>query len=150
MSKIFHIPPMSLMGIGCLKDRYDQVVNLSFKKALIVTDKILVDIKLVNKLTALLTERKVEYAIYGGTRPNPTVTNVNERLEILKRENCDFVISFGGGYHTTVQRKSLFLQLSGDLPILAANALKDACGSTNPRQATLEEIIEIFKKSYVK
>ncbi|MGL5100624.1 MAG: L-threonine dehydrogenase, partial [Fusobacteriaceae bacterium] len=34
-----------------------------------------------------------------------------------------------------------------DLPILAANALKDACGSTNPIQATLEEIIEIFKKA---
>jgi alcohol dehydrogenase len=34
-----------------------------------------------------------------------------------------------------------------DLPVLAQNALKDACGATNPRQATLEEIIQIFKNS---
>ena len=32
-----------------------------------------------------------------------------------------------------------------DFPTLAANALKDACGGTNPRQATLEEIIEIYR-----
>lgn len=35
-----------------------------------------------------------------------------------------------------------------DVPILAANALKDACGFTNPKQATLEEIIEIYKKAF--
>lgn len=32
-----------------------------------------------------------------------------------------------------------------DIPKLAENALKDACGLTNPRQATFEEICEIFK-----
>ncbi|CCW29484.1 L-threonine dehydrogenase [Xenorhabdus nematophila] len=32
-----------------------------------------------------------------------------------------------------------------DLPILATNALKDACGFTNPIQASHEEIISIFK-----
>ena len=32
-----------------------------------------------------------------------------------------------------------------DIPTLAENALKDACGFTNPRQATFEEICEIFR-----
>ncbi|CAM3836429.1 L-threonine dehydrogenase [Xenorhabdus thuongxuanensis] len=32
-----------------------------------------------------------------------------------------------------------------DLPILATNALKDACGFTNPIQASHEEIVAIFK-----
>ncbi len=32
-----------------------------------------------------------------------------------------------------------------DIPTLAENALKDACGATNPRQATFEEICAIFK-----
>jgi alcohol dehydrogenase len=31
-----------------------------------------------------------------------------------------------------------------DISILADNALKDACGFTNPKQATHEEISEIF------
>lgn len=33
-------------------------------------------------------------------------------------------------------------------PALAENALKDACGFTNPKQATLEEIISIFESAY--
>jgi alcohol dehydrogenase len=32
-----------------------------------------------------------------------------------------------------------------DIPLLATNALKDACGLTNPRQATQAEIEEIFR-----
>ncbi len=31
-----------------------------------------------------------------------------------------------------------------DIPVLAENALKDACGFTNPKQATHEEICQIF------
>ena len=33
----------------------------------------------------------------------------------------------------------------GDIPVLATNALKDACGFTNPIQATHEEIMAIFR-----
>jgi alcohol dehydrogenase len=32
-----------------------------------------------------------------------------------------------------------------DIPILAANAMKDACGFTNPRPANQDEIEEIFR-----
>ena len=34
-----------------------------------------------------------------------------------------------------------------DIPTLAENALKDACGFTNPKQATHEEICQIFKNA---
>ena len=34
-----------------------------------------------------------------------------------------------------------------DFDILAENALKDACGLTNPKQASHEEIVNIFKKA---
>ena len=32
-----------------------------------------------------------------------------------------------------------------DIPVLATNALKDACGFTNPVQATHEEIMAIYR-----
>ena len=32
-----------------------------------------------------------------------------------------------------------------DIPVLAANALKDACGLTNPIQATHDEIMAIYR-----
>ncbi|MDF5383204.1 iron-containing alcohol dehydrogenase, partial [Vibrio parahaemolyticus] len=34
-----------------------------------------------------------------------------------------------------------------DIPTLADNALKDACGFTNPKQATHEEISKIFEEA---
>ena len=93
----FFMPPMSFMGSGSLKDGCDEIVGLGFKKALIVTDKVLVDIKLVDTLIEALKINKVDFAIFDETLPNPTMKNVNDGLEILKKENCDFVISFGGG-----------------------------------------------------
>ncbi|MGL5123665.1 MAG: L-threonine dehydrogenase, partial [Fusobacteriaceae bacterium] len=97
MSFKFYMPPMSLMGAGCLKDGCEEIVSLGFKKALIVTDKVLVSIKLVDHLTKLLKEREIAFAIFDETKPNPTATNVHDGLKILQNEKCDFVISFGGG-----------------------------------------------------
>ncbi|AZR74925.1 L-threonine dehydrogenase [Anoxybacter fermentans] len=91
------MPPVSLMGPGCLKDLGKEIVNLGLKKALIVTDKVLVQIGLVNQLTEVLTSEGIEYVIYDGTQPNPTVKNVEDGLKMLKENNCDFLISFGGG-----------------------------------------------------
>ena len=35
-----------------------------------------------------------------------------------------------------------------DIPVLAANALKDACGLTNPRPADQQQIEEIFRNAF--
>ena len=97
MSKYFFMPSVSAMGIECLKQVPDFIKENNFKKALIVTDKVLVKIGLVNKVTDLLESNNIEFAIYDETKPNPTVKNVEDGLNILKEGNCDFVISLGGG-----------------------------------------------------
>ena len=93
----FFMPAISLMGADCLKDAGDQVGELGFKKALIVTDKVLGQIGIVKKVTDVLDNKNIEYAIYDETKPNPTVKNVNDGLALLKEKECDFVISLGGG-----------------------------------------------------
>ncbi|MDK0568168.1 L-threonine dehydrogenase [Clostridium perfringens] len=97
MSYKFFMPAISLMGADCLKDAGDQVEELGFKKALIVTDKVLGQIGIVKKVTDVLDNKNIEYAIYDETKPNPTVKNVNDGLALLKEKECDFVISLGGG-----------------------------------------------------
>lgn len=67
------MPPVSLMGIGCLKEVGAEVKALGYKKALIVTDKVLVEIGLVKRLTTILDEESIEYVIFDETKPNPTV-----------------------------------------------------------------------------
>lgn len=97
MSYKFLMPSLSLMGVNCLNQVGEEVESLGFKKALIVTDKVLMEIGTVKKVLDVLEGKNVKYAIYDGVKPNPTVASVNEGLAILKENNCDFVISLGGG-----------------------------------------------------
>lgn len=116
MSYKFYMPPVSLMGPDCLIDAGKDIKDLEFKKALIVTDKVLVDIKLVDKLIKVLEDNGIDYTIYSETKPNPTVTNVNDGLKILKEESCDFVISFGGGSpHDCAKGIALLATNGGDI-----------------------------------
>lgn len=97
MSYTFYMPSINVMDKNALSDAGEMIKGYGFKKALIVTDKVLNDIGLVKKLTAVLDANNVAYAIFDETKPNPTVTNVHDGVDLLKAENCDFVISFGGG-----------------------------------------------------
>ncbi|MGR5212747.1 L-threonine dehydrogenase [Vibrio rotiferianus] len=97
MTSAFFIPTVNLMGAGCLKDATDSIQSQGFKKGLIVTDKILNQIGVVKQVQDLLTERDVETLVFDGTQPNPTIGNVNAGLTLLSDNECDFVISLGGG-----------------------------------------------------
>jgi alcohol dehydrogenase len=97
MTSAFFIPTVNLMGAGCLKDATDSIQSQGFKKGLIVTDKILSQIGMVKQVQDLLSERDVETVVFDGTQPNPTISNVNDGLALLTDNDCDFVISLGGG-----------------------------------------------------
>lgn len=97
MAYKFYMPTLSLLGAGALEDAVEEIKDMGLKKALIVTDKVLVSVGLVTKLTLLLEDNAINYVIYDETQPNPTVKNVEDGEKILHQENCDFVISFGGG-----------------------------------------------------
>ncbi|MCC0634920.1 MULTISPECIES: iron-containing alcohol dehydrogenase [unclassified Clostridioides] len=94
---IYYVPPINLLGKGCLIESKDSIKSLGTKKAFIVSDKFLTSNGTVKKVTDMLSQIGVNFAIYDEVKPNPTVTNVNNGLEILKSENCDFVITIGGG-----------------------------------------------------
>ncbi|CCN84427.1 Alcohol dehydrogenase 2 [Vibrio nigripulchritudo SFn27] len=97
MTSAFFIPTVNLMGAGCLNDAADSIQSQGFKKGLIVTDKVLNQIGVVKQVQDLLAERAVETVVFDGTQPNPTIGNVELGLELLTENDCDFVISLGGG-----------------------------------------------------
>ncbi|PVZ67760.1 L-threonine dehydrogenase [Pelagibaculum spongiae] len=93
----FFMPAVNLMGEGCLKEAVADIKSLGFSKALIVTDKPLVEIGLVSKVVEDLGAADITSLVFDGTQPNPTVGNVDAGLEMLKASDCDFIISLGGG-----------------------------------------------------
>lgn len=93
----FIMPNLSLMGAGCLDKAIENIVEQGFRKGLIVTGPVHVKLGLIKKVTDGLDSASVPYVIYSGTQPNPTVGNVEEGVAILQKNDCDFIISFGGG-----------------------------------------------------
>ncbi|WOE70217.1 iron-containing alcohol dehydrogenase [Hydrogenimonas thermophila] len=85
-------------------------------------------------------ERFVDIAIAMGENVNglSTMEAADKALKAIQRLAQDVGIPSG--------LKELNVKES-DLPILAENALKDACGLTNPRKANKDDIIEIFRQA---
>jgi alcohol dehydrogenase len=97
MATKFYIPSVNILGQGGVDDAIKDIQSLGFKRALIVTDKPLVKIGLVEKVATKLTENGVTVFLFDGVQPNPTVSNVEAGLAILKANKCDLIISLGGG-----------------------------------------------------
>ncbi len=93
----YYIPAINVMGAGALTEAANDIAGYGYKKALIVTDKVLNSIGVVAKVAGLLQEKGIESVVFDGTQPNPTVTNVEDGLALLKQNQCDLVISLGGG-----------------------------------------------------
>lgn len=93
----FFIPSINLMGAGCLSDAAADIRGYGFAKALIVTDKMLSKLGVVAKVAELLAAQGVDSVVFDETKPNPTMTNVEDGLAVLNTHGCDCVVSLGGG-----------------------------------------------------
>ncbi len=93
----FFIPSVNTLGQGALDDAINDIATLGFTRGLVVTDKPLVELGLVSKLTEALGMKGIESIVFDGVQPNPTTGNVEAGLALFRDNQCDFVISFGGG-----------------------------------------------------
>ena len=93
----FFIPNVTLIGVGAAKAIPERIVYLNATKPLLVTDKGIVHTGILKQITDILDEAAMEYAIYDETVPNPTDLNVAAGVELYKKEECDSLISIGGG-----------------------------------------------------
>lgn len=97
MAAKFYIPSVNVLGKGAVDDAIGDIKTLGFQRALIVTDKPLVDIGLVGQVVEKLGTAGIVTTIFDGVQANPTCGNVEAGLELLRSHDCDFVVSLGGG-----------------------------------------------------
>lgn len=90
-------PAINLIGPGSVKLIGEEITKLGLKKALLVTDKGLVQSGIVKQVTDVLDESGIAYAVFDDVKPNPTTKNVHDGLALFQKEQCDFIISVGGG-----------------------------------------------------
>lgn len=119
MNKNIHeyfMTPISILGVGCLEQIITYIKPMVFRKALIVSDKFLVESNLIQKLTDLLTQAGIFFIIYDNVSPNPTVDQVEYGLKLFQDNGCDFLISFGGGSpHDCGKAIALLVTNGGDI-----------------------------------
>ena len=96
-SRRIYLPPLSIVGPGSLKELEEEFNSRGFKKALLVTDNMLVEIGLASQVEDILKAASLEYVVYSDVKQNPTVENVNEGLKVLKDNGCDCIVTLGGG-----------------------------------------------------
>lgn len=87
----------SYFGRGSREKLIEEIRNRSFQKILIVTDKPLIESGTVGLITELLDKEKIEYYMYNGVKPNPSVENVKEGLLVAQVNNVDAIVAIGGG-----------------------------------------------------
>ncbi|MBQ4565912.1 MAG: iron-containing alcohol dehydrogenase, partial [Oscillospiraceae bacterium] len=87
--------------------------RLNAEHVLVVTDKGLVKTGTAGKVTAVLDDAKVNYVIYDGVEPNPSVRIVNEAFDFYKKNQCDAIIAIGGGSPIDVAKAVSILSANG-------------------------------------
>lgn len=93
----YFIPSVTLIGIGAHKEIPAKIKALGGSKPLVVTDKGITGAGITKQITDLLDANDMEYVVYDDTIPNPTDKNVHDGVKIYQDNNCDSLITLGGG-----------------------------------------------------
>ncbi|ATP42461.1 alcohol dehydrogenase [Solibacillus sp. R5-41] len=89
--------PVLLEGPDSLLKLPELVKGLEYNRVLIVTDKGITKLQLMDPLLEAFNADGIHYTIYDETVQNPTIHNVEEALMLYHVEQCEAIIAFGGG-----------------------------------------------------
>ena len=67
------------------------------KKVLIVTDKGINSLGLLNGLKQALEKSYIKFVVFDETVANPTISNVEDARQMYLDNHCESIIGFGGG-----------------------------------------------------
>ena len=95
----FLMPSVNFFGPGIIAKIGDRAKMLNMHKPLIVTTEGLskIDNGPVKQTIASLEKAGVDYAVFTGAEPNPKIRNVQAGKKMYQDENCDSIITVGGG-----------------------------------------------------
>ena len=87
----------SYFGQGAIQEIVNEIKNRNFKKALVTSTPDLFEFKVATKVTDLLDAAGIDYEIYDGIKPNPTIENVTAGVDACKAAGADVIVAVGGG-----------------------------------------------------
>ncbi|HBF34757.1 TPA: bifunctional acetaldehyde-CoA/alcohol dehydrogenase [Candidatus Sumerlaeota bacterium] len=91
--KWFKVPPKIYFEKGCL----EYLRCIPRKRALIVTDPMMVKLGLVARAEEYLKQAGMETEVFSEVEPDPSTDTVYRGVECMNRFQPDLVVAFGGG-----------------------------------------------------
>lgn len=96
MAREFIVPGKIISGSGAL-EAAESALKAFGKKALIVTDKVMIDLGNCAKVEVALKNEGIDYVIYSDITGEPTDVMIDGGVKVYKENGCDFIVALGGG-----------------------------------------------------
>ncbi len=91
----FKVPPKVYFKRGAIDLALRELEGK--KRAFIVTDRFLFNSGMVENITKVLDEVNIDYEIFFDVKPDPTLSTINEAMNIIRPYEPDVFIALGGG-----------------------------------------------------
>ena len=89
--------PELIEGEGAVLRLPSFIKNKGIKRVLVVTDKGLMGLHLLDPMFEELKKQNIEFFVYDDVKPNPTIPNIENCKDMYINNNCQGIIAFGGG-----------------------------------------------------
>ena len=96
MADVFLAPQKIISGSHALKSAADTIGGMG-RKALVVTDAMMEKLGNLEKLTCMLSESGISYAVYADINGEPDDGMIERGVRLYQEEKCDFLVALGGG-----------------------------------------------------
>ena len=93
----FILNETSYFGAGIRSELANEVKARGFKKALLVSDKVLDSCGVLQKVKDVLDKGNISYETFLDIKQNPTIKNCKDGLSVFNKAKADFLIAVGGG-----------------------------------------------------
>ncbi|WP_182049412.1 lactaldehyde reductase [Changpingibacter yushuensis] len=84
-------------GPGAITAIPNELRRRSFTKAFVVTDPVLIETGVAQKVLSLLDDEAFPYVVFSDIKPNPPIENVLAGLAAFDEAKADVLIAIGGG-----------------------------------------------------
>ncbi|HJX22942.1 MAG TPA: iron-containing alcohol dehydrogenase [Candidatus Bathyarchaeia archaeon] len=113
MAHEFWAPRIIVTGAGCASEVGKQAKSLGGSRALLVTDKGVRAIGLVDQVVRAIETSGLMVEVFDDVPREPEMGFVESGLEIFKRSQCDVIVTLGGGSPMDVAKAIAVLATSG-------------------------------------
>ena len=126
---LFHIPTRVVFGLDTI-NRIGQLAAEYGERAFLVTEAILYEGKVINRVQEILDKKGVQHIVFDEVVPNATSKTVDDGVTLARGSHADVVIGLGGV-------RTLSIAKCIAMTATAANDMDDFLSGVQPQNAPL-------------